>query len=97
MLPKPRRSVEWFESVEIGFLWDDIFGLNETGLGIALGTIEGKLRITEPGFGSRFFFFCFSASSSKSLSQLTLKQKIMFEIEFYFIENYFLLDKKLVY
>jgi len=52
-------------------LFDDNFGLKEIGLGNGFGTIEGTLRIIDPGFGSRFFFFCFSASSSKSLSQLT--------------------------
>lgn len=67
--------MECFDSVEIGFLFDDNFGLKETGLGNGFGTIEGTLHITDPGFGSRFFFFCFSASSSKSLSQLTYKYK----------------------
>jgi len=52
-------------------LFDDNFGLREIGFGNGFGTIEGTLRIIDPGFGSRFFFFCFSASSSKSLSQFT--------------------------
>lgn len=37
-LPKPRRSVEWFESVGIGFLVEDNLGLKETGLGSGFGT-----------------------------------------------------------
>jgi len=56
----------------------DNFGLNETGLGNGFGTIEGTLRMIDPGLGSRFFFFCFSASSSKSLSQFTYAHKITF-------------------
>lgn len=67
--------MECLDSVEIGFLFDDSFGLKETGLGNGFGTIEGTLRIIDPGFGSRFFFFCFSASSSRSLSQLTYEYK----------------------
>lgn len=67
--------MEWFDSLGIGFLFNDNFGLEETGLGNGFGTIEGTLRMIDPGFGSRFFFFCFSASSSKSLSQLTCKHK----------------------
>lgn len=62
--------MEWFELVEVGLVFEDNFGLNEIGLGNGLGTNEGTLRMIDPGFGSRFFFFCFSASSSKSLSQL---------------------------
>lgn len=62
--------MEWFDSVGIVFLLDSL-GLNEIGLGNGFGIIEGTLRMIDPGFGSRFFFFCFSASSSKSLSQLT--------------------------
>jgi len=65
--------VEWFDSVGIGFLFNDNFGLEEIGLGNGLGTMDGTLRMTDPSFGSRFFFFCFSASSSKSLSQLTCR------------------------
>lgn len=66
--------MEWFESDVIGFLFDGNLGLKETGLGSGFGTIEGTFRMIDPGFGSRFFFFCFSASSSKSLSQLTYEQ-----------------------
>lgn len=63
--------MDLFELVELCFLFDGNFGLKETGFGNGFGTTEGTLRITDPDLDSRFFFFCFSASSSKSLSQLT--------------------------
>lgn len=89
--------MEWFDSFETGFLFNDNFGLEEIGLGNAFGIIEGTLRIIEPGFGSRFFFFCFSASSSKSLSQFTCKNKIVIIIPILKMENIFYIQFNMLY